>query len=71
MQLMNGINVWLTGIFAVMGRTTLSGALVGLSITYAIQVNISYHHATPTSIHVDVISHYVYTPIQYTVILYF
>ena len=70
MQLMNGINVWLTGIFAVMGRTTLSGALVGLSITYAIQVN-SYYNVAITSIHVHVddISHYVYKPVKYTAIL--
>ena len=38
MNLTGGVITWLVALFAVMGRHTLTGALVGLSVSYAMQV---------------------------------
>ena len=39
MNLLGGVVTWLAAVFSVMNRESLSAALVGLSVTYAMMVN--------------------------------
>ena len=41
MNLLGAIVVWMATVFAVASRDTLSGALVGLSVTYAMDVSMT------------------------------
>ena len=48
MNLMGGVVTWLAAMFAVAGRESLSASLIGLSVTYAMQVR-----RTPFSPHYE------------------